>query len=295
MSAVFSSEQLSDNTASCPESGCSSGRVSAGVAKDLVVAECDRDPGLFAALCEKLFCRRGCNDDDDTSEAHSRHGGGFCSLCCGGLSLHRREQHRTVLSSSKQMSVHWLPSPGSMEATTTRQPGAASRHRQPKCSCIGDFASTDSCAAAADVSRACVQSDPQSGGTSTLRRCDCRVSDSLPRGKQSAAVRRVMLADAAYGHAMVLDDCMMSDSDAWSGSLSLSRPNSGNNSLERGASASQENANEVYESYSDDDEGEEAVVWPAVMPLPALPVYDQVQFYQFLQVFCCYSVIHSLL
>jgi len=35
-------------------------------------------------------------------------------------------------------------------------------------------------------------------------------------------MRRVMLADAAYGHATVLDDCMLSDSDAWSGSLSLS-------------------------------------------------------------------------
>lgn len=94
-------------------------------------------------------------------------------------------------------------------------------------------------------------------------------------------MRRVMLADAAYGHATVLDDCMLSDSDAWSGSLSLSRPNSGTSSLERGVTGTstvQENADEVYESYSDEGEGEEDAVWPAVMPLPALPVYDQVQY-----------------
>jgi len=124
------------------------------------------------------------------------------------------------------------------------------------------------------MSRAGLQNDVQPGGT--LRRHEARLTDSLPRSKQSASMRRVMLADAAYGHATVLDDCMLSDSDAWSGSLSLSRPNSGTNSLERGASAVQENTDEVYESYSDEGEGEDEVVWPAVMPLPALPVYDQV-------------------
>jgi len=256
---------------SCPETGCSS-RVSAGIAKDLMVSECNRERGLFAALCEKLMCRRGCNDDDDTSEACRVQNGGLCSLCCGGLYPRRSERHRTVLSNSKQISVHWLPSLGSVEATT-HQPGTASRRHQPKCSCISDFSSTDNCTAG--VSRTSLQNDPQSGGT--LRRHDCRASDSLQLGKQSATMRRVMLADAAYGHATVLDDCMLSDSDAWSGSLSLSRPNSGTNSLERGASAIQENADEVYESYSDEDEAEDNVAWPAVMPLPALPVYDQVR------------------
>jgi len=269
MSAVFS-ERPSDSVASGPETGCSS-RVSASVPKELMLAECER--GLFAALCEKLLCRRGRNDDEDTNEACRVQDGGLCSLCCGGLYPHRSERHRTVVSNSRQISVHWLPSPGSVVATT-HQPGSVSRRHQPKCSCVGDFSATDSCAAS--VSRTCVQNDLQPGG-GTLRRHDCRISDSLQRGKQSATMRRVMLADAAYGHAMVLDDCMLSDSDAWSGSLSLSRPNSGTNSLERGVSAIQENADEVYESYSDEDEGEEDAVWPAVMPLPALPVYDQVR------------------
>jgi len=285
--AVFSSEQLSDNMASGAESGYSGGRVSASVAKDLVVAECDHNHGLFSALCEKLFCRCGCNDDSDASEARRVHGGGLCSLCCGGLYPRRSEHHRTIVSNPRQMSVHWLRSPGGMEATT-RQPGSTSRRHHPKCSCIGDFTSTDSC----DISRTRAPNDPQPGAAGgTLRPCDCRISDSLPRGKQSSAMRRVMLADAAYGHALVLDDCMLSDSDAWSGSLSLSRPNSGTNSLDRGASTAQENANEVYESYSDEDEAEEDVVWPAVMPLPVLPVYDQVQFITFYD----YSALNQIL
>jgi len=269
MSAVFS-ERSSDNIASGLETVCSS-RGSTVAAKDLMVAECERERGLLSALCEKLLCRRGCNDDDDTSEPCKVQDGGLRSLCCGGLYPRHSECHRTVVSNSRQISVRWLSSAGSVEATT-HQPGTVSRRHQPKCSCIGDFSTTSS--GAAGMSRTCLQSDHQPGGT--LRRFDCRLSDSLQRGKQSATMRRVMLADAAYGHATVLDDCMLSDSDAWSGSLSLSRPNSGTNSLERGASAVPENVEEVYESYSDEDEGDENVVWPAVMPLPALPVYDQV-------------------
>ena len=266
MSAVFS-ERSSDNATSCPETVCSS-RVSASAAKDLMVTEHGREPGLFAALCEKVLCRRGHDDDDNTSNVHRVEGSGLCSLCCGGLYPRHSERHRTMLS-SKQISVHWLSSPCSVEVTT-HQPATINRRHQPKCTCVSDFtAATDSCEAGASR-----QSDPQPRGT--LCRHDRRTSDSLQRSKQSATMRRVMLADAAYGHATVLDDCVLSDSDAWSGSLSLSRPNSGTNSLERGASAIHENTDEVYESYSDEGEGEDDVVWPAVMPLPALPVYDQV-------------------
>jgi len=271
MSAAFS-ERSSDNVASGPETACSS-KISANAVRELMVTEHDDERGLFAALCEKLLCRRGRYDDDDTSDACRVQDSSLCSLCCGGLYPCRSERRCTVVSNSKQMSVHWLSSPGNAE-TTTRQPGSTSRRHQPKCSCVSDFsAPTDRCEAS--VSRIRLQNDLQSDGTQ--RRHDCRLSDSLQRGgKQSATMRRVMLADAAYGHATVLDDCMLSDSDAWSGSLSLSRPNSGTNSLERGASAVQENADEVYESYSDEGEGEDDVMWPAVMPLPALPVYDQV-------------------
>lgn len=270
---AFVSERSCDSAASGPETACSS-RVSAVAVKEMMVAECDQEPGLFTALCQKLLCRRS-HDDDDTTEVCRVQDGSLCLLCCRGGSYPRRsERHHTVVSNSKQISVHWLPSPGSTEVTLTRQPGSISRRHQPKCSCSNDFAAaTDNCDAG--FSRGCVQTDLASGGT--LRRHDARISDSLQRSKQSASMRRVMLADAAYGHATVLDDCLVSDSDAWSGSLSLSRPNSGTNSLERGASAAQENADELYESYSDDGEGDDEVVWPAVMPLPALPVYDQVR------------------
>jgi len=272
MSAVYS-ERSSDTVASGPETACSS-RVSGNALKEVMVTECHSEPGLFATLCEKLLCQRGCNDDENTGDVHRVQDGGLCSLCCGRLYPRRSERHCTVVSNSKQMSVHWLPSSGSAEVAT-RQPGTVSRRHQPKCSCVNsDFTTATSDSCETSVSRACLQNDMQPNGT--LRRYDSRVSDSLQRGKQSATMRRVMLADAAYGHATVLDDCMLSDSDAWSGSLSLSRPNSGTNSLERAVSAVQENADEVYESYSDEGEGEDDVVWPAVMPLPALPVYDQV-------------------
>jgi len=266
------SERSCDSAASCA-ANASSKRASAAAAKEVMVAECDRGPGMFAALCQKLLCRRGQHDDEDTADVCRVRDGGLCSLCCGGLYPRRSDYHRTVMSNSRQMSVHWLPSPSSMEATTC-QPGSVARRHTQKCSCGGDFAAADSCEAG--VSRACRRNDSVQGDT--VCRSDVRVSDSLQqRGKQSATMRRVMLADAAYGHATVLDDCMLSDSDAWSGSLSLSRPNSGTNSLERGASAVQENANDVYESYSDEGEAENEVLWPAVMPLPALPVYDQVR------------------
>jgi len=272
MSTAFS-ERSSDNAASGLETSCSS-RVSSSAVKELMVTEqgC-HERGLFAAICEKLLCRRRQNDDEDASEACRVEDGGLCLLCCSGLYPRRSERHHTVVSTSKRISVHWLPSsPGSVE-TMTHQPGTTSRRHHPKCSCASDLTSSaDNCEAG--MSRAGLQNDVQPGGT--LRRHEARLSDSLPRGKQSASMRRVMLADAAYGHATVLDDCMLSDSDAWSGSLSLSRPNSGTNSLERGASAVRENADEVYESYSDEGEGDDEVVWPAVMPLPALPVYDQV-------------------
>jgi len=272
MSAVLS-EHSSDNVALGPETVCSS-RVSGGAVKELIVTESDCERGLFAAFCEKLLCRRGQNTDDDISEACRVQDNGLHSLCCARLYARRPDRHCTVVSSSKQISVHWLSSPGSAE-TTTRQPGSLGRHRQPKCSCVGDFtAATDSCDASA--SRPCLQNDLQPSGT--VRRYDSRISDSLQRSKQSATMRRVMLADAAYGHATVLDDCVLSDSDAWSGSLSLSQPNSATNSLERGISTVQENADEMYESYSDDGDGDDDVVWPAVMPLPALPVYDQVRY-----------------
>lgn len=257
------SERSCENTASSGESACSK-RVPA---KEIMVAECDREPGTFAALCRKLLCRRDHRDDEVvTTDVCRVQDGGLCSVCCGGLYPRRSERHRTAMSGSHQMSVHWLSPSSSVEATTC-QPGSISRHHPPKCSCRSNLA-----AGSGDVgvSRACLRNDSvPSGG---VRRSDGRVCDSLQRGK----VRRVMLADAAYGHATVLDDCMLSDSDAWSGSLSLSRPNSGTNSLERGASAVPENANEVYESNSDDGEAEDETLWPAVMPLPALPVYDQV-------------------
>ena len=251
-------------------------RASAVSAKDMMVAECNQQPGMFAVLCQKLLCRRGHHGDEDTTDVCRVQDGGLSSLCCGRLYPRQSECHRTVTSNSRQMSVHWVPSLSSMEATTC-QPGSISRCHPPKCSCGNDFSTADSCEAG--ISRACMRNDSVPGGT--LRRSDARVSDSLQRGsKQSGTMRRVMLADAAYGHAMVLDDCMLSDSDAWSGSLSLSRPNSGTNSLERGTSAVQENANanEVYESNSDEGEAEDEVLWPAVMPLPALPVYDQVRY-----------------
>jgi len=270
--SALSSERSCDSTAPCAEN-TSNKRHSAVAGKEMVMADCDREPGMFAALCQKLLCRRG-HDDEDSADVCRVRDGGLCSLCCGGLYPHQSECHRTIVSNSRQMSVHWLPSSSSMEATTC-QPGSVSRRHTPKCSCSNDFTVVDSCEA--DVSRACLRNDLVPGGA--VRRSDTRVSDGLQqRGKQSATMRRVMLADAAYGHATVLDDCMLSDSDAWSGSLSLSRPNSGTNSLERGASAVQEHANEVYESYSDEGEGDDEVLWPAVMPLPALPVYDQVRY-----------------
>lgn len=272
MSGVFS-ERSSDDVTSGPRTACSSTASTVAV-KEVMLQEHDREPGLFAALCRKFLCQRG-HDDEDTGEVCRVHNGGLCSLCCGGLYPRRSERHHTVVSSSKQISVRWLPSSGSgsVEATT-RQPGTTSRHHQLKCSCTNDLAASDSCEASA--SRACAQNDLQPGGV--VRHCGSqRVSDSWQRGKQSATMRRVMLADAAYGHATVLDDCVPSDSDAWSGSLTLSQPNSGTNSLERGATAAQENADEMYESYSDEGEGEDDVMWPTVtLPLPALPVYDQV-------------------
>jgi len=275
MSAVFS-ERSSDHVASVVETACSSSRVSACAVKEMMVSEHCHKQGLLAVICEKLLCRRGRHDDEDSTETCRIQSSGLCSLCCGAFYPCRSEHRRcTVVSNSKQISVHWLPSsPGNVEVTT-HQPGTVSRCHQHRCTCVADFTTaTDSCEAAS-MSRATLQND-------TLRRHESRHSDSLPRSsKQSATMRRVMLADAAYGHATVLDDCMLSDSDAWSGSLSLSRPNSGTSSLERGVTGTstvQENADEVYESYSDEGEGEEDAVWPAVMPLPALPVYDQVQY-----------------
>jgi len=271
--SVLSSERSCDSAAPCTENTCSK-RVSAFAAKEMMVAECDREPGLFAAFCQKLLCQRGHHDNEDTADVCRVQGGSLCSLCCGGFYPHRSECHRTIMSSSRQMSVHWLPSPSSVEATTC-QPGSITRRHTPKCSCGNDFTTADSCEAG--VSQVCLRNDNDLVPGGAVRHSDARVSDSLQqRGKQSASMCRVMLADAAYGHATVLDDCMLSDSDAWSGSLSLSRPNSGTNSLERGTSTVQENANEVYESYSDEGEGEDEALWPAVMPLPALPVYDQV-------------------
>lgn len=263
--SIVAAEQPPDSVASVPEPTC---RLSAGAIKEVMAAESDREPGLFTALCQKLLCRRD-YDSDNGSDVCRVQDVGLCSMCCGGLYPRRSEQHRTVVSNRKQISVHWLPSTGNVE-TVTRQPGSVGHHRQPKCSCVSNISNSDSCEAG--MSRACA--DPQPGGA-TLRRHDARMCDSLQRGKQTSTMRRVMLADAAYGHATVLDDCMLSDSDAWSASLSLSRPNSGTNSLERGASSTaQENADEENESYSDEEE--ENIMWPPVMPLPALPVYDQV-------------------
>jgi len=270
MSALLS-ERSCDNAASVAENACNK-RISAVAAKEMIVAECDREPGMFAALCQKLLCRQSHHDDEGTTDVCRVHDGGLCSLCCVRLYPRRSECHCTVVSNSRQVSEHWLPSPSSVEVTTC-QPGSVARRHAPKCTCGNDITTADSCEAG--VSRGCLRNDLVPGGR--LCHSDTRVSDSMQqRGKQSVTMRRVMLADAAYGHATVLDDCMLSDSDAWSGSLSLSRPNSGTNSLERGASAVQENANEVYESYSDEGEGEDEALWPAVMPLPALPVYDQV-------------------
>lgn len=251
------------------ETVCSSRNASAhSFNRTVVVVDHEQqNDSLFTWLCAKVWCRSGRNDDD---VVHKQSEVSSCSLlcikhmCCGRSDL-------PALSAEVRRRDMELRDCRTIDHSTVvrRSVNTAAQCRGQCLLSDGAVRLQDNTVVHEEKHGHFADIVPHTSGTNT---------DSVARRKPPAA-HCVMLADAAYGHATAIDDCLMSDSEGWSWrSLSNSRPNSTEAAGLGGmasAAAADGGIDDIYESYSGDEDDEDET-WQAVIAVPVPPVYDQV-------------------